>query len=206
MACGDRMDDADLMTTLQKHIDDVISQGYQIEDVTIHSKRYADEGPDGVGQFHFMFIKAISPDTTIKYLANFSYSGESLRFHGYPVDSNNKVKTDMTSRSIPNLPDMIAKLDEMKKVLPNGFKYQHLLYIKYTAEGDVYDVNLEVKPDNENLTHPKVKQEKKSYVKYSTTRTRKKFGTTQEKNNTDIKRKIEYTVSVRLTNNQIEIR
>lgn len=211
MSCSDsdnQIDNPSLMQTLQKQIDNVVSQNYQIDDVTIYSKSYSDEGPDHVGDFKFMYINAVSPDTTIEYMANFSYAGHDLQFHGYPVSPRNKVKTGMTYSSQPDLPDAITKLDDIKKMIPDGFRYAHLLMFKYIADpnGAFYEFKIEVTPKSDNLTHPNIRQEKKSYVKYSTSTTRRKFGTTQEKRNTDIKRKIEHTITFRLKDNQITIK
>lgn len=207
MSCSDKngIDNPKLMQELQTQIHDVIGQGYQIDELTVYSKPYSDEGPDSVGDFKFLFINAVPPDSTIEYMANFSYIHNELQFHGYPTDTRNKVKTGMAYHSQPNLPDAILKLDEIKKMLPDGFQYAHLLMLKYAydAEGAFYDFRVEVTPKSDNVTHPNVKQAKKSYVKYSTSTTRRKFGTTQEKRNTDIKRKIEHTITFRLRNNQI---
>lgn len=208
---GKRMDDPGLMKELQGQINDVVSQGYQIDDVVVYSKNYSDEGPDSVGDFKFMFINAVSPDTSIKYMANFSYSGDSgseLRFHGYPVSSTNKVRTGVVYNSQPDLPHAISKLDEIKKMIPKGFEYDSLLTVRYRSATDAayYDFKVEVRPSSDGLTHPNVRQEKRSYVKHTTTRTRKKFGTTQEKHNTDTKRKIEHTITFRLKDDRLEIK
>lgn len=205
-ACSEKVDDSNLMKELQEHINDVMSQGYRIDRVTIDSKRYSDEGPSYVGDFRFMFIKAVSPDPTIKYMASFGYSGNELKFYGYPVDSYNKVKAGMTYLSKPNLPNAIAKLDEIKKMIPNGFKYAHLLTLEYAydTDGAFYTFKVEVKPTSDDLTHANVKQEKKSYVQHIT-HTRRKSGA-RGYSETKRESKVEHTMTFRLRNNQLDIK
>lgn len=211
ISCGKKVDSPGLINDVQKHIDDIISQGYQIDNVNIYGKDFSDDGEGGIGEFKLLFVKAVSPDKTIGYMANFSYTeniGSELRFHGYPTDFDNKVKTDITYTSQPNFPEACAKLDEMKQMIPEGFKYRQLLGINYRTDTDgaYYEFKMQLKPTTDDQTHPNVKQQKKSYVKYTHSRNRKRFGGTKDEYHTKSKSIMEHTITFRLKDNHIEIK
>ena len=210
-SCNKKIDNPQLIETLQKQVDSLIIKGYQIEKIDISSKKFSDHGSDNIGYLQYMFIYAASPDSTIKYLANFSCSGpiigDQLTFHGYPTDSYNRRK-DKTYDFKPDLINAISKLDEMKKQIPEDYTYENLLSIVYfiTEDGQpVYEFKVELKPASEDISHPNVKKQELSYVTTSISTSRRKFGTTQQVSSTDVERKIQYTTTFRLINNQIEI-
>jgi len=205
LSCGKKIDNPEQIDLLQTKVDSIISQGYSIDRISIYSKTFSDHGPDEVGYFNLMFIYAIPPEENIEYYANFSYSATSTNtaFHGYPNKSDNKIK-DRKHYPAPNLPDAISKLGEMKKLIPENYTYENLLRIEY--DKGTYKFVVELKPKSDSTTHPDVKQEKKSYVKHTTTRNRKKYGTSQEKHKTDVKRKVQNTITFGLVNGEIEIK
>ncbi|MCD7900461.1 MAG: hypothetical protein LUH22_11475 [Bacteroides sp.] len=205
---GQKMDDPQLIETLQTQIEDIINQGYQIDKINIYSKSFSDYGPAEIGYFKLLFVDAVSPDSSIQYLANFSYSGDTKRltFHGYPDTPMNRKK-NKTYISQPDLRNALSKLEEMKKLIPEKYRYENLLSIRYFTDDNhaEYKFEIELEPESDDLSHPKVKKKKDSYVKYTTTRSRKKFGTTQEKHKTDIKRKNQHTITFQLIGDQITI-
>ncbi|NDV57296.1 hypothetical protein [Bacteroides sp. 519] len=204
-----KIDNSQLLEKLQTQVDSIINLGYKIDNINLYTTTFSDEGPGNVGYFKLMFINAVPSDPAIEYMANFSYSAESdrLTFHGYPTSPDNKRKEKIYSSS-PNFSDAISKLEEMKQQIPDNYKFDNLLFIKYSVVNNnpIYLFEIELKPDSDDISHPKVKQEKKSYVKYSTRRRRKKYGATKKTHHTEIKKKIQHTITFKVINDQIELK
>lgn len=204
------IDNPQLIETLQEQVDTVLLQGYQIDEINIYTKSFAEFGSSDEGNLNFMFIHAVAADTSIAYYANYSYSDEVkiLDFHGYPNTSGNKRKKKIYC-SVPDLPAAIAKLDEMKNMIPAGYQYEKLLYVRYTTMTDgrgVYDFEVEVKPDSKESSHPKVKQQERTHADVTKGRTsRRHVGGIRDVYKTDFKKKTEYTIKYRLINDIIEI-
>lgn len=210
-SCNKKIDNPKLIESLQVHIDSVVKQGYQIDKIAISSKSFADHGKDDLGYLEHMFIYAVAPDSTIKYLANFSLSGGSvdneLIFHGYPTNSYNKKKEIRYSFK-PNMVDALAKLEDVKKLIPDNYKYEHLLKLSYLVTKDaqpVYEFKMGLKPNSKDVLHPNVKQEDVTHVTVTNSTRRRKFGMTETTHSTNVDKTTQHTITFWLRGGQIEI-
>ncbi|NDV68009.1 hypothetical protein [Dysgonomonas sp. 25] len=209
-SCDTRMESADLIDELQQQVDTVMSKGFDIAEVDISSKDYGYDGPDKVGYFKIMKISAVSPDTTIKYMAEYIYSEggrfAELSFRGYPTNPKNGV-TGKSYDYRPDLPAAIARLDEIKEQIPEKYTYKSLLGLRYAVENGlpVYSFEIELKPESDDTSHPDVWQYNVSHVSVSRTRTRRRTGVTQEVSSVSSEKDVQHIITFRLKEDRIEI-
>lgn len=215
LSCDKKIDNPQLVETLQAHVDEVIQQGYQIDRVTILGKNFSDNGNSDIGFLNHIFICAVSSDTTIKYLANFSRSASlaataqnKLVFHGYPTNPYNKRK-DITYHVKPDMPKALLKLKEIKKQIPENYQYEHLLNFDYFVDAkgqSIYKFRIELKPSSEDIVHPKVKKEKVSHVTIIRPTSNRRRYNSNNKHNSKVEKKIQHTITFWLVDNKIEIK
>lgn len=209
-SCDDRMDEAPIKDQFQHHLDSLVSEGYQIDDVSIYAKSFKDHGAKANGQFDYLFIRAVSPDPSVQYMANFSLLSKSgtnqLTFHGYPNDMNNKKKNKVYKVN-PNISQAIQKIDEIKSQIPEGFAYKNLLQLNYHIENDgrpIYEYRIELEPKRKDADHPNVKKEELSHLKIIRPSRSRKTG--YKKPKTKMEKKTQYEITFKLENNEIKLK
>lgn len=213
-ACGSKkdptqlIDNPQLIATLQQQVDSLVKEGYQVEQIDIYGKTFAEHGPDAVGLLDLMAIYAAAPNPDIKPLANFSYSPifKQLTFNGYPTNSIVK-KSGKTYSFAPDLLNTIGKLDEINALIPAHYAYKQLLSVNYKIvhHQPEYLFVVEVEPESKETTHPKVTQKEVSNVTHSRSTGRRKYGRTKETYHTDVKKLMQHTMRFKLVNDIVEI-
>lgn len=206
-SCSQKMDNPQLMEVLQKQINHIITEGNHIDRIDVCGKMFADYGPEQVGYFNLMFIRAVPFSPRIESYANYNYSADTelLSFLGY--SSEPKFDSQKIYYNKPDLMKALSRLDEMKALIPEGYRYMNLLYLRYytTDDQESYEFMVEVAPEAETLSHPNVKQYEESYITYKPVRSFLGIGGTKERYNTDTKKKIQHTVTFRLRGDNIEL-
>lgn len=206
-SCSQKMDSPQLIEVLQNQVDHIITEGNHIDRIDVCGKMFADYGPEEVGYFSLMFIRAVPFSPRIESYANYNYNGdtESLNFLGY--SSEPKFDSRKTYNYKPDLTKALSRLDEIKTLIPERYSYANLLYLRYdtTDDRESYEFMVEVTPEAEGISHPNVKQYEESYVSSKPVRSFLGFGGTKNKDNTETQKKIQHTVMFRLWGDRIEM-
>lgn len=209
-SCSKKAENSQLVEKLQGRIDSLIAERYQIDKVNIYCESFKDHGSSASGQMERIFIRAVPPNPTTEYLANFSMqdisSEDGLTFHGYPVDTYNKRK-DKAYPGNPDFKEAFSRLDEIISQVPEHYTYEHLLQLNYfiNLNGDaVYEFQIGVIPESKDTSNPKVRKQNLSHVTTIYPRQSRKIANKNPQKR--IERKVQHYMTFRIVNNKIILR